>query len=166
MSGTREALVPSDLERDARPSFYVNVLNIHTEASVIAARIDEYGRGAWIAATVLAFWAFWPAGLALLAFLAFSGRMRKVRASAPGTWSNPRARTWRARVRTATPSGNRAFDEYRDETINRLEEEQREFMEYLERLRQARDRAEFDQFMADRRSQPQGGPVAPLPGEG
>lgn len=60
---------------------------------------------------------------------------------------------------------NRAFDEYRDETINRLEEEQREFMEYLERLRQARDRAEFDQFMADRR-QPQGGPISPVPSEG
>ena len=141
------------------------MLNIHTEATVIAAKIDEYGRGAWIAATVLAFWTFWPAGLALLMFLAFSGRMRSWRSSAPGTWSNRRTRTWRARVRTATPSGNRAFDEYRDETINRLEEEQREFMEYLERLRQARDRAEFDQFMADRR-QPQGGPISPVPGEG
>ncbi len=131
---------------------------------VIAAKIDEYGRGAWIAAIVLAFWTFWPAGLALLMFLAFSGRMRSWRSGARGTWSNPRARAWRSRVRTATPSGNRAFDEYRDETINRLEEEQREFMEYLERLRQARDRAEFDQFMADRR-QPPGGSHSPVPAE-
>ena len=153
------------LEKTARKSFYVNVLNIHAEAAVIAAKMDEYGRGAWIAATVLAFWAFWPAGLALLMFLAFSGRMRTWRSAAPGTWRNARSRTWRARLRTATPSGNRAFDEYRDETINRLEEEQREFMEYLERLRQARDRAEFDQFMADRRAQPQGGPISPVPGE-
>ena len=49
-------------------------------------------------------------------------------------------------------SGNRAFDEYRDETLRRLEEEQREFKEFLDRLRHAKDKAEFDQFMAEMRS--------------
>ena len=56
------------------------------------------------------------------------------------------------------------FDEYRAETLRRLEEEQREFVEYLDRLRQAKDKAEFDQFMADRRrrTEPEGGlPEAP-----
>ena len=48
-------------------------------------------------------------------------------------------------------SGNRAFDEYRTETLRRLEDEQREFLEFLERLRHAKDKAEFDQFMAERR---------------
>ena len=48
-------------------------------------------------------------------------------------------------------SGNNAFDDYRAETLKRLEDEQREFKEFLERLRFAKDRAEFDQFMADRR---------------
>jgi hypothetical protein len=48
-------------------------------------------------------------------------------------------------------SGNRAFDDYRADTLRRLEEEQREFKEFLERLRFAKDRAEFDQFMAERR---------------
>ena len=52
-------------------------------------------------------------------------------------------------------SGNHAFDEYRAETLRRLEEEQREFREFLERLRFARDRAEFDQFMAERRNRPE-----------
>ena len=51
-------------------------------------------------------------------------------------------------------SGNRAFDDYRAETLKRLEEEQREFKEFLERLRFAKDRAEFDQFMAERRNRP------------
>jgi hypothetical protein len=51
-------------------------------------------------------------------------------------------------------SGNRAFDEYREETIARLEEEQREFRAFLERLRKAKDKQEFDQFMADRRANP------------
>ena len=45
---------------------------------------------------------------------------------------------------------NRAFDDYRAETLRRLEDEQREFKEFLKRLRVARDRAEFDQFMNDR----------------
>jgi len=51
-------------------------------------------------------------------------------------------------------SGNRAFDDYRTETLRRLEDEQREFKEFLERLRFAKDRAEFDQFMAERRNRP------------
>ena len=54
----------------------------------------------------------------------------------------------------ASSSGNRAFDDYRSETLKRLEEEQREFKDFLARLRFARDRAEFDQFMAERRSRP------------
>jgi hypothetical protein len=58
-----------------------------------------------------------------------------------GTWWQP-----------SRSSGNRAFDEYRAETLQRLEEEQREFREFLERLRLAKDKAEFDQFMADRRA--------------
>jgi len=52
-------------------------------------------------------------------------------------------------------SGNRAFDDYKAETLKRLEEEQREFREFLARLRFARDRAEFDQFMAERRNRPE-----------
>jgi hypothetical protein len=58
-------------------------------------------------------------------------------------------------------SGNHAFDEYRTETLRRLEEEQREFRDFLDRLRFAKDKAEFDQFMADRRNRPQ--PEAPQP---
>ena len=60
------------------------------------------------------------------------------------------------------PSGNHAFDEYRTETLRRLEDEQREFIGFLERLRHAKDKAEFDQFMAERR-QYSGGPSAPPP---
>ena len=56
-------------------------------------------------------------------------------------------------------SGNHAFDEYRDETLRRLEEEEREFKEFLDRLRQAKDKAEFDQFMSEMRGRrPEGGP--------
>ena len=47
-------------------------------------------------------------------------------------------------------TGNRAFDEYRVETLRRLEEEARDFTSFLDRLRHAKDKAEFDQFMAER----------------
>jgi hypothetical protein len=68
-------------------------------------------------------------------------RMDPMQAAAErwGRWPQPR------------PSGNRAFDEYRAETLRRLEEEQREFKEFLDRLRHAKDKAEFDQFMAEHR---------------
>lgn len=49
------------------------------------------------------------------------------------------------------PTGNAAFDEYREETLQRLEEEAKEFQSFLQRLRKARDKAEFDQFMTERR---------------
>lgn len=51
-------------------------------------------------------------------------------------------------------SGNAAFDDYRTQTLNRLEQEQHEFKDFLERLRFAKDRSEFDQFMAERRQRP------------
>jgi hypothetical protein len=69
---------------------------------------------------------------------------------------------WCGGARTAeTPSsGNHAFDEYRAETLRRLEEEQTEFSSFLERLRFAKDKAEFDQFMAERRQAPPSPPAA------
>jgi len=60
-------------------------------------------------------------------------------------------------------SGNSAFDDYRAETLRRLEDEQREFKEFLERLRFAKDKTEFDQFMAERRNRPQEQPPQPQP---
>ena len=127
-------------------------------------KLDDLGRPAWIAVMVLGFVVFWPVGLAILAYLIWSGRMacghsegRMVR------WQQRMAEKWERKAerwgmqgRVYTSSGNAAFDEYRAETLRRLEDEQREFREFLERLRMAKDKAEFDQFMADRRGRPQG----------
>jgi hypothetical protein len=52
-------------------------------------------------------------------------------------------------------SGNRAFDDYRTETLRRLEDEEREFREFLDRLRFAKDKVEFDEFLNQRRSRPE-----------
>jgi len=126
----------------------------------IVAKIDELGKPAWIALLILGFVVWWPLGLATLAFIIGSGRMRKGcgmsrwrgmdQMRSCGTWWQP-----------SRSSGNRAFDDYREETLRRLEEEQREFHDFLGRLRMAKDKAEFDQFMADRRPRP--GPSAPPP---
>ncbi len=119
---------------------------------MLQAKLDEWGKPAWISLLVLAFMAGWPLGLAVLAYLVGSGRLKAWRAEMPGTWFNLRGvqpgGAWRSR---SAPSGNRAFDAYREETLRRLEEEQKEFQAYLDRLRQARDKAEFDEFMAERR---------------
>lgn len=53
-------------------------------------------------------------------------------------------------VREEKSSGNSSFDAYKAETLARLEEESREFDDFLARLRAARDASEFDQFMTDR----------------
>ena len=112
--------------------------------------LDDIGRPARIALTIVAFWFWWPVGLAVLAFMAFS-RRRGAR-DQWGQWQFPKTGFGRCGrgFSYAPPSGNRAFDDYRSETLRRLEDEQKEFVEYLERLRQARDKAEFDQFMAER----------------
>ena len=47
-------------------------------------------------------------------------------------------------------TGNHAFDDYREATLKRLEDEANEFQGFLKRLRHAKDKAEFDQFMAER----------------
>ena len=139
----------------------------------IAEKLDEFGKPAWIVLLILGFIFWWPLGLAILAFMIGTGRM--------GAWNHNDSCRWQDtmdRVRSKMDSmfggicrtaphssGNRAFDQYRSDTLSRLEEEQREFKDFLQRLRVAKDRAEFDQFMAERRnrsrddgSQPQSQP--------
>jgi hypothetical protein len=132
-------------------------------------KIDDLGKPAWIALMVLGFIFFWPIGLAILAYLIWSGRMACGQNRGPGRWYNsensgPSWRSqWEARRAQRQSSGNRAFDDYREDMLRRLEDEQKEFKDFLERLRHAKDKQEFDQFMDDRKrrgDQPSaGGPV-------
>ena len=98
------------------------------------------GSRRWIAATVILFILAWPLGLALLAYMIWSGRMGR----------NCTSRQAR-RPDGLAPTGNAAFDAYKEETLRRLEEEQGAFQDFMERLRRAKDQAEFDQFMDERR---------------
>ena len=104
--------------------------------------LDHKGKGAWIAAMVLGFIFFWPVGLALLFYMIWSKRMFK------SSCSRSARRCHFHSVHSRT--GNSAFDAYKEDTLRRLEEEQSEFEAFLERLREAKDKAEFDQFMDDR----------------
>jgi uncharacterized protein DUF2852 len=135
--------------------------------------LDDLGKPAWIALVIVSFVLCWPIGLLLLGYLIGSGRMGCWRHQRNGErWQQrmermqqrmqERAAQWcgpRTGAAWASPSsGNWAFDEYRSETLRRLEEEQRQFTDYLERLRRAKDKAEFDQFMNEMRRGTNGGP--------
>jgi uncharacterized protein DUF2852 len=54
---------------------------------------------------------------------------------------------------TAPRPTSTAFEDYRADTLRRLEHEEGEFHQFLDRLRLAKDKSEFDQFMTDRRAQ-------------
>ena len=69
-----------------------------------------------------------------------------------------RLERWSGRPGMEPSSGNRSFDEHRADALRRLEQEAQEFREFLSRLRMAKDRAEFDEFMRAR----QGGGSSPL----
>src|SRR5258708_13076738 len=114
---------------------------------------------AWIVLLILGFIVWWPVGLAILAFTFWSRNMgchsgerweRKMQrmedkmarmrerfggggfgGGLGGSWSRP-------------SSGNHAFDEYRTETLRRLEEEQRDFPHFLHPLPFAQAKADFD----------------------
>ena len=125
------ATTPAPMDYDTRPGFFARA----------EAWLDERGKGAWIAAMVLGFIFVWPVGLAILAYMIWSKRM----------FSNSCKSMTRYNARHMTKSsGNSAFDAYKAETLRRLEEEQDKFEDFLKRLREAKDKAEFDQFMNDR----------------
>ena len=113
--------------------------NISRWAKQVEEALDKRDRGAWIAAFILGFIFFWPVGFAILGYTIWSGRM--------GCWKHIRKS-----ARRASSTGNSAFDEYREETLRRLQEEQSDFEGFMGRLRRAKDKAEFDQFMKDRRN--------------
>lgn len=71
------------------------------------------------------------------------------------------ARRGKARMMTTRSTGNSAFDAYKADTLRRLEEEQHNFEAFLERLRDAKDKAEFDQFMEERARKADRGDDAP-----
>jgi hypothetical protein len=128
--------------------------------------LDSPWHPGWIAVTVLGFILWWPIGLALLFFTLGSRKMGCWNHNHQDRWANKMERMqykmerMRGRMERGgfpfgpSTSGNRAFDEYRTETLRRLEDEQKDFREFLDRLRHAKDKEEFDLFMAQHRPRP------------
>ncbi len=110
--------------------------------------LDDIPRPMWIVLMILGFIFFWPIGLGVLAYMFWSGKMR---CGDKQNWQS-----WKSRSGFGSgfggSTGNRAFDDYREQTLRKLEEDAREFRGFLERLRQAKDKEEFDRFMAQRGS--------------
>lgn len=122
--------------------------SISTWPTSAVAWMDERGKAAWIALMVISFIFFWPVGLLVLAFLIWSNRMGK-------------RSKWKCRGNKFgfASSGNSAFDNYKAQTLSRLKDEQKEFEAFLKRLRDAKDKAEFDQFMSERDKKSRNGNV-------
>ena len=97
-----------------------------------------------VAALVLGFFVWWPLGFAVLAYILWGGSVDQL--------LKELIDQFKTKTSSARGSGNAAFDEYRRSTLKRLEEEQAEFAEYVEKLRMARDQEEFNRFMAERRA--------------
>lgn len=103
-----------------------------------------------IPVTIVALNVFWPAGVAIAIILAWRGGF------APTGSPSAAPRTIDEAVKSLVPtsaqktSGNASFDTYRSDMIKRLEVEQQNFEGFLARLRDAKDKTEFDQFMDDR----------------
>ena len=95
----------------------------------------------WIAFAL--FWLVWPLVLLVVAGIAWRRQARG--------WQRAQQMSPEAPQRQAPPSGNAAFDAYRVDTVQRLDEERARFGEFLERLRKAKDKEAFDSYMAERR---------------
>ena len=103
--------------------------------------LDARGNVAWIATLVLAFIIFWPIGLALLAYMIWSKRMFN------GSCNKSRHATRHA----FRSSGNSAFGRLQGRhAAPASKRNRRRSRTFLQRLRDAKDKAEFDQFMDDR----------------
>lgn len=151
-----------------------------------AHRCASNWNAAEIAVMILGFIVYWPLGLAMIGFKIWqkkSGYHGDLGSFARESWASARScrwgsgpwsrgarsfgdceGSWRAGRWRMRRTGNSAFDDWRDAELARLEEErrkleaaEREFSDYIQNLRRAKDREEFERFMRERRGSSGGG---------
>jgi Protein of unknown function (DUF2852) len=110
---------------------------------------------------------FWPLGIAALAIKLFKGELWRGASDAVPPWQNWKqgdrfdfSSKWKPSFRDGRngfSTGNAAFDDYRKAAYEKLEaerrkldEERKEFAEYVAKVRRAKDQEEFDRFMNER----------------
>ena len=110
-----------------------------------------------VVGTVLGFMIYWPLGLAMIAYVIWGDRFMNEGQELTGRLRRFGRQNGFGAAQPFTRTGNVAFDDYRDETLKRLEEEraaleaqEREFADFMKELRRARDKEEFDRFMSSR----------------
>src|SRR4051794_25301207 len=145
-----------------------------------------------LAAMIGGFVLFWPIGLAILAWNGWRegwwgphARREEGGSAMPWqrAWKGCGSRGWRQAGGFGGPqnewgrelhrdSGNSAFEDYKAAELKRLQaeferlaQEQRAFAEHIEQLRRAKDKAEFDSFLASRRGAQPGGEPSGEPGQ-
>ncbi len=135
-------------------------------------------RPAWTPATIAlmvgGFIVFAPLGLAMLAYIIWGerlhawrengGSLRETMNAKMNMKSNPGSKWYREHRSSRqgfNATGNMAFDDWRNSELNRLAEERRkldemreEFDSYARELRRAKDKEEFERFMAARDAAP------------
>ena len=121
------------------------------------------GRGLEIAGIILGFIFVWPLALAYLVWkMCGYPKYDEARAFLNETFGRAKDDLFRSRGPAGfggfASTGNAAFDDYRRSELERLEEERRkldeearDFRNFVEELKRAKDREEFDAYMAKRR---------------
>jgi len=108
-------------------------------------------------------WSYWPTAwlflapmmmLACMAGMFFMMRGMHARNHPRSAWCDVDLARAGPHVSARFPGGQSPFEEYRAETLRRLDPQQEEFHDFLRRLRTAKDKAEFDQFRAEGRTRP------------
>jgi hypothetical protein len=116
-----------------------------------------------LATMILGFMIFWPIGIAVFVYKMWQRRTGAddLQTFVTAKWNDARASWTGASSWGFAPAatGNRAFDQWKAAELRRLEAERRkledsarEFADFLETVRHAKDREEFDRFMAERRA--------------
>jgi hypothetical protein len=107
------------------------------------------GHPAWILVMVAGFLIYWPVGCLVLAYLLWSGSMARVN----GQWLD------RVKGALGLSPVNAAFADHKAAVLRamearrqRLVEEERDFALYLDKLKMARDKQTFDDFVKRRKS--------------
>ncbi|MEM6385027.1 MAG: DUF2852 domain-containing protein [Pseudomonadota bacterium] len=136
-----------------------NALNLLARPPLAVQILTIVGYTAFaIPVSIIAMDQFGVLGLFLAAFLAYQwaqlagmGSEKQLKAA---------VKLLRPKVeKTPASSGNASFDAYRNELLNRLEKERTNFDGFLNRLRDAKDKSEFDLFLVEREKAAQATPA-------
>ncbi|MEE9375089.1 MAG: DUF2852 domain-containing protein [Rhizobiaceae bacterium] len=122
---------------------------------------NAFIRPAWtpvtIAMMIFGFMIFWPLGLAMIAYITWGDRLDQFKVDVNNATNKASDLFAKGPSFKTAPTGNVAFDDWRETELKRLHEERikldnmrADFDGYARELRRAKDQDEFDTFIATR----------------